>query len=89
MSNFNAMSFKFSEKFDHPFSHVYIFGNMFPESPDFVAIPIRICIKDTCSNLVKGDEIVRPFDHHSDETVTLRKYVTKYKNMRKWMVEFL
>ena len=25
----------------------------------------------------------------SNETVTLRKHVTKYKNMRKWMVEFL
>ena len=39
--------------------------------------------------LVKGDEIVRPCDRHSNETVTLRKHVTKYKNMRKLMVEFL
>ena len=28
-------------------------------------------------------------DRHSNETVTLRKHVTKYKNMQKWMVEFL
>ena len=28
-------------------------------------------------------------DWHSNETVTLRKHVTKYKNMQKWMVEFL
>ena len=26
---------------------------------------------------------------HSNETVTLRKHVTKYKHMRKWFVEFL
>ena len=26
---------------------------------------------------------------YSNETVTPRKHVTKYKNMRKWMVEFL
>ena len=26
---------------------------------------------------------------NSNETVTLRKYVKKYKHMRKWMVEFL
>ena len=39
--------------------------------------------------LIKGDEIVRPCDQHSIETVTLRKHDTKYKNMRKWMVECL
>ena len=38
---------------------------------------------------MKGDEIVRPYERHSNETVTLRKHVTKYKHMRKWMVEFL
>ena len=39
--------------------------------------------------LVQRDEIVRPCDWHSNETVTLRKHVTKYENMWKWMVEFL
>ena len=39
-SNFNATILKFSEKFDHPFSHVFIFGNMIPESPSFVAVPV-------------------------------------------------
>ena len=34
-------------------------------------------------------EIVRPCDRHSNVTVTLRKHVTKYKHIRKWMVEFL
>ena len=57
---------------------------------------VTSCIKDTCSNLSlsiisegKGDEIVRPCDRHSNETVTFRKHVSKYKNMRQWMVEFL
>ena len=39
--------------------------------------------------LVKEDEIVRAFDRHSNETVILRKHVTKFNNMRKLMVEFL
>ena len=38
---------------------------------------------------MKGDEIVRPFDRHSNETATLRKHVTKYSNMRKLMLVFL
>ena len=38
---------------------------------------------------MKGYEIVRPCDRHSNETVILRKHVTKYKHMRKIMVEFL
>ena len=37
----------------------------------------------------EGDEIVRACDRHCDETVTLTKHVTKYKYMRKRMVEFL
>ena len=35
----------------HPFSHVFIFGNMFPESRGFVAMPVTNCIKETFSNL--------------------------------------
>ena len=35
-----------------------------------------------------GDEIVWPCDRHSNETVTLVKHVTKYKNMWKWMLKF-
>ena len=34
---------------------------------------------------MKGDEIVRACDQHSKETMTLRKHVIKYQNMR--MVE--
>ena len=37
----------------------------------------------------EGDEIVRACDKHWDETVTVTKHVTKYKYMRKSMVEFL
>ena len=42
-----------------------------------------------CLIIVKGDEIVRHCDRHSNETVTLRKHDTKYKNPKKWMIEFL
>ena len=38
---------------------------------------------------MKGEDIVRPCARHSNETMTLRKHVAKYKNMRKWAVEFL
>ena len=34
------------------------------------------------------DEIVRPCDRLINETVTIRKHVTKYKNMKKLMEEF-
>ena len=34
-SNFYPTILKFSEKFDHPFSHVFIFGNMIPEIHGF------------------------------------------------------
>ena len=37
----------------------------------------------------EGDEIVQACDRHRNETVTLAKPVTKYKYIRKWMVEFL
>ena len=39
-SNFNATILKFPEKFEHPFLHVFIFGNMFRESHGFVAVPV-------------------------------------------------
>ena len=35
---------------------------------------------------MKADEIVRPFDLHSNETVSVRKHVSKYKHMRKLML---
>ena len=38
---------------------------------------------------MKGDEIVRPFDRHSNETATVREHVTKYKHMQKLMMVFL
>ena len=39
------MTLKFPEKFDHPFSHVFIFGNMFPECHGFVAMPLQVVSK--------------------------------------------
>ena len=38
---------------------------------------------------MKGDEIVWPCDQHNNKTGTLRKNVTKYKNIWKSMVKFL
>ena len=35
---------------------------------------------------MKADEIIRPFDPHSNETEPARKHVTKYKHMRKFML---
>ena len=67
-----------NEKFDYPFSHVFIFGNMFP---------IRLTVSLICRSqavskilvqlltpikLVKGEETVRTCDRHSYESVTLR-----------------
>ena len=39
-SNFNATTLRFAEKFEHPFSQVFLFGNMFHESHGFVAVPV-------------------------------------------------
>ena len=39
-SNFNATILKFAEKFDHPFSHVFLLGNMFTENHRFIAVPV-------------------------------------------------
>ena len=41
---------------------------------------IRYCDKFELVSLIRN--------RNSNETVTLRKHVTKYKNMPKWMVEF-
>ena len=54
-ANFNATILKFSEKFDRPFSHVFIFGKIFLESHGFVAMPVTSRIIDTCSNLSLSD----------------------------------
>ena len=66
---------------------------MFPGSHGFVAMPVTSSVKDECSNipikLMKVDEIVLPCDRHSNETVILRKHVTKYKHKRQLIVEFL
>ena len=37
----------------------------------------------------EGNKIVRPCDRHRNETVTLRKHVTKHKYMRNWIVDYL
>ena len=49
-SNFNPTILKFSKKYDHQFSNVSIYRNMFSVSHDLVAMPVTSCIKDTRSN---------------------------------------
>ena len=39
-NNFDATILKFSNKFDQPILYVFIFGNMFPASHGFVAVPL-------------------------------------------------
>ena len=62
---------------------------MFPESRGFVPIykgyklHQRYMFQFIPIKLVMGDEIVRPCDRHSNEIVTIRKHVTKYKHMQK------
>ena len=54
------------------------------EAVSKIQVPIYHCLIFS-----KGRQIVRPFDRHSNETATVRKHVTKYKHMRKWMLVFL
>ena len=37
---FNASTLGFADKFNHPFSHVFIFTNVFLESRGFVAVSV-------------------------------------------------
>ena len=54
---------------------------MFPESHGFVSL-----------HELDNEKLEHVFDTacdwNSNEPVTLRKHVTEYKNMQKWMVEF-
>ena len=65
---------------------------MFRESRGFVATPVTSCIKDAevpiYPYIIIEERRNRPSDRNSNETATLRKHVTIYKLMRKWMVEF-
>ena len=65
---------------------------------DLVTCFLRVAVSLQCrlqavSNIhvpiYQRHEIVQHCDRHSNETVTLKKHVTKYKNMHKWMIEFL
>ena len=66
---------------------------MFDESQGFVAMLVKAGSKihvPICPYLIsevrRNCSTVRP---HSNDTVALRKQVTKYKHMQKWMVELL
>ena len=60
-----ATTLKFSEKFDHPFSNVFIFSKMFPESHIFRCYAgyqeyQRYMFQFIPILLAKEEEIVRP-----------------------------
>ena len=65
--------------------------NMFCERRDFVAKPVTSCIHVSIYpyRISEGRRNVRACGRYSNETVTLRKQVTKYKNMLELMVECL
>ena len=62
------MILKYSEKYQHQFLHVLIFGNMFPESHGFVAVPIK-----RSNNFVSLDKLL---DRDKLEHLSLMRLVT-------------
>ena len=56
-SNFYSMMLKFSEKFGYPFSDVFIFGNMFPESHGFLIFIIFLFFYLRFSNFLRNSAI--------------------------------
>ena len=40
--NSNATTLKPAEKFDHPFSHLFIFGHIFEQGHEFEAVTVAI-----------------------------------------------
>ena len=63
---------------------------MFDDSHGFVSVPVTRSSNFAClhNKLEHARIIDEACNRHSNETVTLRKHVTKYMNMGKWMVEF-
>ena len=66
-TNFNSTILKFSEKFEHLFSYVFIFGNMLPKSHGFDAVPVT-----RSNNLVS----LHKFDMDKFERVSMIRLVT-------------
>ena len=61
------MTLQFSEKFDHPFSHVFIYGKVLPESYGFVDMPVT-----RLNNLVS----IHKFDRDKLEHISLIQLAT-------------
>ena len=55
--NFIATILRFSKKFDPSFLHVFLFGNMFPESHGFAAAPITSSNKFVSLHLLDRDKL--------------------------------
>ena len=48
--NINATTIKLSEKFDNPFSHIFIFANIFVHHHDFDVVTVT---SDSLSSLIR------------------------------------
>ena len=73
---------------------VSIFGSIFPERHGFVAVPVTrsnnlISLHQLDRDKLEHVSLIQLVNGNYNETVTLRKHASKYKNMRKWMIEFL
>ena len=92
LEQLNATIFKFSQKFDHSFSHVFIFIYLVT---CFQIVTVSLlcrlqgkAISSPCTN--RGINNIGTYifntacNRHSNETMTLRKHVTKYININTW-----
>ena len=74
------------------FLHVFIFGNMFPESCIFVAVLVTRSNSFVSLHKLHMDKLEYVSDTacywHSNERVTLMKHVTKYENTRNFSENF-
>ena len=94
-----ATTLRFSDKFDHPFWHVFIIGDMFLESYGFVAEPVTSSKNFAFLHQLDWVKLEHMYLRqlvtdiyiyiYSNETVTLMKHITKQINIRKRMEEFL
>ena len=93
MSNFNATIHKFSENFDHPFSH-FLYLETFSLRVTVSLICRLQAVSEIhfsiCPHLIREEgrncSTLWPAQQRKSDS---QEHVTKYKNMRKWMVRFL
>ena len=86
------MILKFSEEFDYPFSQVFIFCNMFPESKGFVAVPVTRSNNFVSLHYLDKDKLGNvshtACNRHNNGTATLRKHNPNIKTCEHWWSNF-